>query len=33
MGGEFTYNEYNRRIVRNDIGKRILYRGPVMTGW
>lgn len=33
LGGEFTCNEYTRRITRNDIGKRILYRGPMMTGW
>lgn len=33
IGEDFTYNEYTRRITRNDIGKRILYRGPMMTGW
>lgn len=33
MGDDFTCNEYTRRITRNDIGKRILYRGPMMTGW
>lgn len=33
LHGEFTCNEYTRRIVKQDLGKQILYRGPRMNGW
>ncbi|XP_060072753.1 protein phosphatase 1H-like [Ylistrum balloti] len=33
LHGEFTCTEYTRRIFRQDIGHRVLYRSPHMTGW
>lgn len=33
LHGEFTCNEYTRRVSKQDLGKRILYRGPRMNGW
>lgn len=33
LHGEFTCTEYTRRIFREDMGKRVLYRSPHMTGW
>lgn len=33
LHGEFTCTEYTRRIFRADIGKRVMYRSPYMSGW
>ncbi|XP_033746673.1 protein phosphatase 1M-like [Pecten maximus] len=33
LHGEFTCTEYTRRIFREDMGRRVLYRSPHMTGW
>ncbi|XP_067854569.1 protein phosphatase 1M-like [Heptranchias perlo] len=33
LGDEFSRHEYPRRVKRNDIGKKILYRDYFMTGW
>ncbi|XP_069792692.1 protein phosphatase 1M-like [Narcine bancroftii] len=33
LGEEFTRFEFPRRVKRNDIGKKILYRDYFMSGW
>ena len=33
LGGEYTALDYSRRPNRRDIGQRLLYREPHMTGW
>ncbi|OWF41534.1 protein phosphatase 1H-like [Mizuhopecten yessoensis] len=33
LHGEFTCTEYTRRIFREDVGRRVLYRSPHMSGW
>lgn len=33
MGHEFTAREFLRRPTRQDLGKRVLYRDPLMEGW
>ncbi|XP_070558833.1 protein phosphatase 1H-like isoform X2 [Ptychodera flava] len=33
LDNEFTHLEFQKRIYRKDVGKRILYRDQHMTGW
>lgn len=33
LGGEYTALDFSRRPNRRDIGQRLLYREPHMTGW
>ncbi|XP_077976913.1 protein phosphatase 1H-like [Glandiceps talaboti] len=33
LENEFTHMEFQKRIYRKDVGKRILYRDQHMTGW
>lgn len=33
LGNEFTHLEFPRRIQRNEVGKRMLYRDFTMAGW
>ncbi|KAK2721634.1 protein phosphatase 1H-like isoform X1 [Artemia franciscana] len=33
LGASFTALDYLRRPTKNDIGQRMLYREPYMTGW
>ncbi|KAI4887835.1 hypothetical protein NFI96_026528, partial [Prochilodus magdalenae] len=33
LGGEFTHLEFPRRVQRNEVGKKMLYRDFTMTGW
>ncbi|XP_059085259.1 protein phosphatase 1H-like [Tigriopus californicus] len=33
LGNEYTHVDYCRRPLRNDVGKKMLYRDAHMTGW
>lgn len=33
LGGEYTALDFCRRPNRRDVGQRLLYREPHMTGW
>ena len=33
LGGEYTHLDFIRRPLRQDLGRRVLYRDHYMSGW